>query len=124
MKKGRFATRLWYKFIIPASLLVVVVMTVASILCYSLLRRDYYQEYLNSSRSMLNVLRLRTDEYLQALDSQAYMLNVDLMFYPEYYTGEEEYRAYNYRIRKLQNLFLESPETDSVLLYIPEKQEL
>ena len=124
MKKGRFATRLRYKFIIPASLFVVVVMAAASALCYSLLRQDYYREYVNSSRSMLNVLRQRTDEYLQALDSQAYMLNVDLMFYPEYYTGEEEYRAYNYRIRKLQNLFLESPETDSVMLYMPEEQEL
>lgn len=73
---------------------------------------------------MLNQLSERTDEYFQSLNDISFSMYADILFLPEYYSDSDELKVYNYKIRKLQNLFLQKRETDSVLLYITEKQEL
>ena len=117
-------SHLSYKLIITIVSLVVLFFGMVVIISYNIFAKEVQKIYVENSSTLLNQLSERTDEYFQSLNDISFSMYADILFLPEYYSDSDELKVYNYKIRKLQNLFLQKRETDSVLLYITEKQEL
>lgn len=117
-------SHLSYKLIITIVSLVVLFFGIVVIISYNIFAKEVQKIYVENSSTLLNQLSERTDEYFQSLNDISFSMYADILFLPEYYSDSDELKVYNYKIRKLQNLFLQKRETDSVLLYITEKQEL
>ena len=115
-------SHLSYKLIITIVSLVVLFFGMVVIISYNIFAKEVQKIYVENSSTLLNQLSERTDEYFQSLNDISFSMYADILFLPEYYSDSDELKVYNYKIRKLQNLFLQKRETDSVLLYITEKQ--
>jgi len=94
------------------------------VISYNIFAKEVQKTYVENSSTLLNQLSERIDEYFQSLNDISFSMYADILFLPEYYSDSDELKVYNYKIRKLQNLFLQKRETDSVLLYITGKKEL
>jgi len=117
-------SHLSYKLIITIVSLVVLFFGMVVVISYNIFAKEVQKTYIENSSTLLNQLSERTDEYFQSLNDISFSMYADILFLPEYYSDSDELKVYNYKIRKLQNLFLQKRETDSVLLYITEKKEL
>lgn len=92
-------------------------------LTYGMYSSDIQKTYINDSSAMLNQLGIRVDEYFNGLEEISFSLYADILFLPEYYSDKNTARVHNYRVAKLQSMYLQREECHSIILYIPERDE-
>ncbi|MCD9020769.1 sensor histidine kinase [Cohnella sp. NL03-T5] len=98
-----------------------------SILIYNSYRSisvEIQQSYVENNVQLLSLLNNRIDDYLKQLDQISLSLYSDLLFTQEYQATDNENWAYNLKIKKLMNIYLQRSETNSVLFYIPYSSEV
>lgn len=124
MIKKKLTSNLRNKLIFSMVSVVSAILIFISILIYFWLSNNAHREYLNTSSKMLNMLSIRVEDYMDQIEGTSFLLQSDLFFYPEYYADSNDYRGYNYIIKRLQNVFLQDDAIHSILLYMPADQEV
>ena len=91
-------------------------------IAYSYVAQDAENSYIDSARMQLRTLGLRASDYFDQLNGSVLSFYSDVLFSEGAYSSEPN--VYNYKLRKLQELYIRQEETDSVLLYLPAEKEL
>ena len=92
---------------------------------YHVFSEALQKNYIDSSSKLLSQLESYVSSYFETADKTTIQLYSDVMLSPEYYIStSDNYEAYNYIIKKLQNLFLQSIDMHSISLYLLNTEEL
>lgn len=116
-------SRLCNKLIIIFIPLILVSFSGVTLLSYTFFATDIQNLYIRNTEKQLSSLGTRIDDYFGALRDIPISLYSDMMFSAEKYYSQE-FNVYNYKLRKLQELYIQRTETDSVLFYMPKNKEL
>lgn len=119
----KIKSRLRYRLILLIVTVTVILFFFIVNLTYGLYSSEIQKTYINDSSAMLNQLGIRVDEYFNGLEEISFSLYADMLFLPEYYSDKNTSRVNNYRIAKLQNMYLQRSECHSIILYVPEVKE-
>lgn len=103
----------------------VIMITTLIFFSYHVFSEALQKNYIDSSSQLLSQLESYVSSYFETGDKTTIQLYSDIMLSPEYYIStSDNYEAYNYIIKKLQNLFLQSIDMHSVSLYLLNTDEL
>lgn len=105
--------------------LFIIMITTLIFFSYHVFSEALQKNYIDSNSKLLSQLESYVSSYFGAADKMTLQLYSDVMLSPEYYIStSDNYEAYNYIIKKLQNLFLQSIDIHSVSLYLLNTDEL
>lgn len=120
---NKIKSRIRYRLILLIVTVTVILFFFIVNLTYGLYSSEIQTTYINDSSAMLNQLGIRVDEYFGGLEEISFSLYADMLFLPEYYSDKNTARVNNYRIAKLQSMYLQRDECHSIILYVPEVEE-
>ncbi len=122
-RAGRlFRGRLRNQLILLLAPVVILAFALISVIAYNYVAGDAKTAYIDNARVQLRTLGLRESDYFDQLNGSVLSLYSDVLFSEGSYSGEAG--VYNYKLRKLQEIYIRQEETDSVLLYLPGEEEL
>ncbi len=114
-------SRLRIKMIMLLSPLIALSFSLVAVVAYNYFSENSIQTYIQNAEIPLRILKLRTDDYFDKLKNSLLSFYSDIIFSFGDYSGNN---GHNYKIKKLQEIYITTPETDSVLLYLPNDKEL